>query len=472
MPKPDRPTLLYPNGGEEIFTSEITIRWTNSPVSGPTFIDVYFTDNFDPKDPQWKQITTLPADITSFVWRVGNIVKSNKVRVAVCSRNNFGQESDKSHSAADFSIRRKKLVTPSVLTPIPGSRHDKYIEIAPDTSALVGTYSQRSTYQMYYSSASANIPMTALIHDVPVDSDPILWNTVDLPPANDYKLSIFLQDDDDNKSDTLEIRDIQIAHEGVFYLDTTPPEAAIVINNGNQFTQSRDVTINVVSYDATTGVHAMQFIEDDNIANPEPPANVRPFTLTETDGMKTVELLLQDYGANRNDTTSKRLYQIVLDSTTVVDLAILPDQTAWAAVLSSSVYSLYKVDNFPQSILTFTDTPTCLGSFNSQLYAATKTGNLGTLKRYTGAGTLETIRSFSTFGSIITAMQQHGTSLYMGMENGSVYKYDGGSATLVDSIDGPVKSLSSDGISLFLVPRNDNKVYVFNGTTFEDTGAA
>jgi hypothetical protein len=476
MSAPYPPTLIYPNGGETVIDKELTISWSlPAPISSDdraVLIEIYYTDQFDAStEPDWRQIAVVPSHATQYVWRFGSYVKSSRVRVAIRSRTSRGERSDFVISAGNFTINRRKLATPAVISPTPGSRWDKYIEIVPDHRAIEGTYSQRSFYQFAYSSAKANVPLTPIAQDVPVGTRSVIWNIIDVTPSDDYAIHVFLRDDDGNTSDTLLIKGVTVAHEGYFLIDTTPPVATIVINDDDEFTRDRDVTVKIVSYDDTTGVHSMQLFEGENAARPEPVANVRPFKLSEEDGTKIVELLLQDFGANRNSDRVQRLLESVIgDGLSITDV-LFASGYVWVTTTGGGNY-LYRVGEYPLRVYTFSSQPTALGSYNSQLYVATTTAatNKGTLYRYTGASTIESVYAFSGSDSAVNCMAEHAGKLYIGLENGGVFEYDGSTFASIADVSNPVRSIVSDGNSLYLVMKNSSDLMIYNGSDFVTTG--
>jgi hypothetical protein len=477
---PNYPSIISPNGGETYLTNEITISW-NAPnplgADHPRSFDyeIYYTDQFNPlKEPDWQQIAVVPSHVESFVWRYGNNIRSETCRIAIRARNSRGERSKWSISAANFSIRRKKIDPPTVISPMDNERYDKVIQILLDNSGIIGTYSERSFYQFYYSSVEAGIPLTPIAQNVPIETKTIQWQTISLAPAKDYIIQGFLADDVGNVSDSIFIKNIEIAHEGFFLIDTKPPESAIIINNNATFTKERDVTITVVSYDKTTAVHSMQFQDESNKSLPEPISDVAHYTLSEGDAIKKVELLLQDYGANRNDSETQRLFETIVEDdngTAIADIAIDKDtSTAWA-IVSSPLNYLYKIKQFPSLVTAFEDEPTSVSVFNSFAYVGVKTSDsLGILMKYNGYEAV-VVKEFTEADSIINTMTTHDGKLYMGFENGSVYRFDGLTFQKLNGVNNPVKSLVSDGNLLYLTERNSTEIYVFNGTEFVSTGA-
>lgn len=485
MAEPYLPTITYPNGGERLEDGQVTITWTTpvAPVDQRnTYFDIYFTDDFDPhNEPNWQQISSAKYGETSYLWKFGQSLRSDRCRIAIRTRNTRGERSNFTVSAANFSISRRKLITPTVVSPVTGGRYDKFITIMTDDLGLVGTYSQRAFYQMYYSSASQQIASSLLAADVPINGEPVIWDISDLSPASDYVVQVFLKDDGGNVSDSIYVRDIQIVHEGFFLVDTTPPIGAAAINfnatTGKQatFTKVPDVTVQIVAYDDTTAVHAIELSDEETDGKADSLANVKRFTLSDEDDIKSVELLLQDYGANRNSDPAElqRLYHTLIDEddTSIADVAVdISNNELWAVTAGDSK-RLYKVTDFPTALPVFEDSPTAIAVYQTMPHVATKSSDyLATLYRYNGTS-MELVNEFTESDSTINSMAVHGSSLYLGMENGLIYSFDGLNFDIVGVMENPVKTVYSDGNLLYLVLKNSTTLFVYNGTGFISTGS-
>lgn len=485
MSEPNTPTIIYPNGGEQLEDGQVTITWTTPTASTDlrrVWFDIYFTDDFDPQtEPDWQQIGSVKYGETSFLWRFGQSLRSDRCRIAIRTRNSRGERSKFVVSAANFSISRRKLITPTVVSPVTGGRYDKFITIITDDLGLVGTYSQRAFYQMYYSSISQGIASRLLAADVQINGEPVVWDIANLPPASDYVIQVFLKDDGGNVSDSVYVRDIQIVHEGFFLVDTTPPLGAAAINfnqaTGKQdtFTKVPDVTVQIVAYDDTTAVHSIELTDGETDGKPDSLANVKRFTLSDEDEIKTVELLLQDYGANRNSDPAdlQRLYHTLIDEddTAIADIAVdIVNNELWAITTGASK-RLYKATDFATALPVFEDDPTAVAVFQSMPHITTKSSEyLATLYRYNGTD-LELVNAFTESDSTVNSMAVHGSNLYLGMENGLVYSFDGLNFDIVDVMDNPVKTVYSDGNLLYLALKNSTTLYVYNGSGFIATGS-
>lgn len=489
MVKPFKPTLLYPNGGETILTSSINIQWNNSSYSIPIDIakipkkiEIFYTLDYNiNEESDWTQIATVPTNVESFVWRYGKNIKGNKCRVAIRTRGIEGSSSDFSISSADFSIQQPTLVSPLIISPVHNGKYNKFIEIMTDDTSIIESFSQRSSYQFFYSSASLDIPKTSIAQDVAIGSGTYIWDISGLSPANDYVFQAYLEDDNGNQSNSVFVKNISISHDGDFIVDTLPPIASITINNNANFTKTRDINVNIVAADETTGVHAVRIKEelnenskkyiDENISEPEPNANVKRFVLSDPNDVKTIQLLAQDYGANRNDESTKfqRVLQVLveLEDTEIVDIAVDQNNAVLWAVTTGTYKNLYKITDFPALISTFEDEPTSIALFQSVVYVATKSAGKGSLYKFIGDVELE--ETFDTVDSVINTMAIYDDKLFLGMENGMIYSFDGLAFVLIDTVSGPTKQLYSDGNVLYLSQKNNLNVYVWNGSEFITT---
>lgn len=458
-----KPTITYPSGGEIIHDSKLTITWNDYNLNRNYEYEIFFTDDYS-DNCNWIQIATVSGLKDLYEWNIPNYIRSNNIRLSIRIKLPNGEKSEYSIIGSNFSVKKQNLSLPSFISPISGNSYDKYIEIIPDYFSINGTYSQRSYLQFFYSSKKLNIDLTSFAQDVPIYTKNIIWNTINLLPSDDYILHIFLSDYDGNTSDMLQITNIHISHSGYFIIDTTPPVSSIEINNGDNFTKNREINIKILSFDETTGVHSMQIIEGSNISKPEPIANVKSFILSENDGTKSIELLLQDYGANRNNDNIYRLFDKFLFDNTIIDMTYLNDGSLWCILKDEN--SLYKINEYPSKILSLNNEPTCIVSFNNQIYISTVDNNYGTLNKYTGAYSLEIIYGFDDENSYITCMESYNAKLYIGMKNGKVYAYNGATISLVGQFLNPILSIKSDNGSLYLTLKNNDKIYALINNDF------
>jgi hypothetical protein len=304
---------------------------------------------------------------------------------------------------------------------------------------------------------------------MPVGSGPIVWNTSLLPPSDDYVLTIYLADDDGNKSQEINIRDVSIIQEGFFLIDTKPPSGYVQINDSEQFTRDENVSVKMYAYDEATGVHSMQFIEEaenDIVGPPESFANVKYWTLTENDGVKILKVKFQDFGANRTSSETRNFRVLFeIDNDDIADIVSQNSDIVWLAK-NGPQPSIYKFDPNSSFVTYVNEQINCLTTYGDILYVSVQTSDSTALiYRWTGF-VLEEAFSLSEIDSEVLAMHQFGDKLFFGCKNGSLYYYDGTDVTYMKNFGSQLYRLYSDNSLLYIIPRNSKKIYIYDGQLF------
>lgn len=473
-----RPTLTYPNGGEEISTREIEISWINyEPASSDNlevWYEVYFTENYDYiTEPEWKMIASVPSKINKFLWKVGNSIKSKKVRVGVRAVNSKGERSDMSVSADYFSIKKSIPSSPSVISPLPNTRYGSSIKFVFDDSYIVNSYSQRAKYYIYFSSTKAGIPFTSIAQNIPVGSGPVVWDTTLIPPSDDYVITVYLADDDGNKSSEVNIRNVSIIQEGFFLIDTKPPTGYIQINDADQFTRNENVSIKMYAYDEVTGVHSLQFTEENGSENiegsPEAFANVKYWKLTEDDGTKTIKVKFQDYGGNRTS-EEYRSFRVLFDlnNEEIADICYKKsDQSVWLAK-NGEKPCIYKLNPSSSFVSYVNERINVLCDYKDSIYIAVETSDSTCLiYKWTGF-LLEEIIRISDIDSEVISMFEYNGKMFFGCKNGNLYTYNESNVSLVRNFESEISRLYSDNSLLYIILRNNNNISVYDGNSFSE----
>ncbi len=477
------PTLTYPNGGESIMTSTATISWNVPQVlddsDRPTWIEVYYCDHYKAgEDPNWTAIATVPSTVTQFVWKISRNLISSTMRIGIRTRNSIGARSAYSISAANFSVNRASLSVPQIISPVPNGRYDTSISvmIAPETLP------DRSYYAFYYSSQSLGTPVTSIGRAIPVNALPFVWLTAELPAAKDYTFYAAIVDKDGNTSEKGAVSGISISHEGYFLIDTQPPEATIKIAGNSQFTKNKNIGVTIYGYDEATGVQSMQINDvtvgaTDTSQNghsvPLLPKASTVYTLHGNDGLKNVELLVQDFGGNRNSDFG--VQRVFLDAFRVAGLtvegmcsAILNTTNVVYVVTSGDENALYVLSPFPTRITTLSQVPTAVGVFQNQVYVATIDDSRVGHVQVSVLGGLNTVYDFTTTDQYVTDMVTYNDLLFWGTSDGRLMSYDGTVVTSLGLVNGSraVESLGTDGSAIYITTENSTAVFMYNGGTF------
>jgi hypothetical protein len=95
-------------------------------------------------------------------------------------------------------------------------------------------------------------------------------------------------------------------------LDTDPPVGSIIVNDDNEFTNSKDIIITLTGSDILSGVKDMSFSSDNLTWSPwEPFSKIGSYTLLGSDGEKIVYSRIRDQAGNIGITSD----MIILDTT-------------------------------------------------------------------------------------------------------------------------------------------------------------
>tara|TARA_B100001778_G_scaffold334404_1_gene345630 strand:+ start:41033 stop:42505 length:1473 start_codon:yes stop_codon:yes gene_type:complete len=486
MARPNKPTLLYPNGREDIIGRVIKIEWEEplQPSNDLTQVwyEVFYSEFYDQLDePDWKKIAVLPAGNNFFNWKIGNSIKSQRCKVAIRSVNIRGERSEFSVSADLFSLRREQPPAPAVLSPLPGARYGSSVEISFDDSAILNTFGQRAKYYIYFRSNKAGVPYTPVAQGIPPGTGPIIWDTSSLPPADDYVIVTYLADDDGNKSQETNIENVSIFNEGFFLIDTKPPTGFVQINNADQFTREEDVTVKLFAFDETTGIHAMRFIERTNTSEGEGEdidrpaeafAEIKYYTFDEGDGDKVLKVLFQDYGGNRTSEI-QRPFRVGFerDNSIISDIVLQRTATGdvvWAAI-NESQPGLYRIDNSGASLILRTNEDiNALALLTDTVYIAVATDDgRALIYRDSGLGPAPVIELEESQSEVIS-MENYSDNLYIGTVGGMLYRYDEAAVNLIQTFNAPIEKLYSDDALLYIILRNSTKIIVYDNATFTE----
>ena len=486
MARPNKATLLHPNGNENIIGRVIKIEWEEPvPVSNDltqVYYELFYSDFYDELDePDWKKIAVIPSGNSYFNWKVGNSIKSQACKIAIRSVNLRGERSDFSMSADLFTIRREQPPAPAVISPIPNERYGSSVEISFDDSSIINTFGQRARYHVYFRSNKAEIPYTPITQGLPLGTGPILWDTSRLPPSDDYVIVTYLADDEGNKSQETNIENVSIFNEGFFLIDTKPPTGFIQINNADQFTREEDVTVKLFAFDETTGIHAMRFIEKTNTSDEEgedidQPAEsfseIKYYKFEEGDGDKILKVLFQDFGGNRTSEIQKPFRVGFERNNSIISDIILQknneEDIIWVAV-NEDQPGLYRIDSSGSSLILRTnENINSLAILTGIIYISVSTEDgRALIYKNSGFGPIPVIELEEDQSEVIS-MSNYNKNLYFGTIGGTLYRYDEAAVNTVETFDAPIDRLYSDDALLYIILRNSKKIIVYDNTAFTE----
>lgn len=478
------PNLIYPNGGEIISTGDIDINWIEPfDSSDLIWIEILFTETFDQTlIPEWKRIALIPSGTLNYTWKKKYNIKSKKCRIGLRAISYKGDISDISISANNFEIEGVKLSKPAVIEPISGSAYFSYIPIILDKKGILGKNSQRAYYNIYYSSHSQRIDWTLLKSYIPVDTGPIYWDIRNVNQADDYELRVELCDNEDISEPTF-INNIKISGLNYFLIDTLPPKGSIKILNNQEYTKDKDISIKLSAFDKTTEVKDFRIEQSDQESDDkkslpfEKMTDISTWQIKGDDGSKLIQVRYRDYAGNIvADDLTKTFFRTYKSVDNLPVLAFLIDGSnywmAFAGANGDIRSSLYLNQQF---LTTLAGEATAMCIYEETFYISTKTSlNTGELYRYSG-GILNKVIQFDSLSTnveiisdcIVNSMAVYDDKLFIGLQNGYIYYYNGSVYTLLNSEDENPRSihkLTSNSTSLFVFLDNSEDFYMYNAT--------
>jgi len=202
--------------------------------------------------------------------------------------------------------------------------------------------------------------------------------------------------------------------------------------------------------------------------------------------VKKIEALLTDMGGNTSlQEKTKVFLPIFTDENTINDFIIVVEQREKVVFdgtttdRESAVYEVVYVgtsqgefwvlEPYARYIYSLTDHPNILKifEFNSTIYlfAYNATTDKGAVYRHDGA-TATLLKEFDSGLGIVTGMDEYGSSLFIGLENGNLWEYNGSAFSIKNSFDEPINTLFGDKKYLYIGFQNSKLIVLYNGTSF------
>ena len=143
------------------------------------------------------------------------------------------------------------------------------------------------------------------VTDIRLSNDGSSWDTWQ---PFDPSLHWDIETGDGTKTVYVQVKDVQEVESqpctDSIILDTEPPTGAIIINAGDAYATSFNVTLALTAEDTLSGLTDMAFRENAGWTEWEPFANTRNWTLSSGDGDKSVGVRFRDAAGNYSVTAS------------------------------------------------------------------------------------------------------------------------------------------------------------------------
>lgn len=448
--------------------------------------EIFFTDSYRPgRTPEWRMVASIPSGSTSFTWRRPMAMQGSNCRFAIRSRNHQGQFGSMSISASNVTLEGLTLQTPALLSPSEDGTYNNYVPFVFDHSLVKGTPRQRAFYEVYYSRSSTQGGWQLVSGNLVVGKEPFYWDVSSFSAADDYMLKVVMRDDDGNSSVPLIVKNISISPHNNVIIDTLPPKGTIRILNdrvNSEYIKERNLVLQLDSWDASTGVKKLTVKEADgagtviNDGVEEDAANIKTFRISVGDGVKIVQAEFKDFGSNVISTSTGSLnfrpYFADTDEGVVSFLADGPrlekdgsgssPTDVWVSV-NGDPSTLY-LDG--SQVATHAGETTSMSKLDTALYIGTQNSdNTGTLFKYEES-VLSTANSFAGVDSAVLSMATYGSKVYIGLQNGELYSFDGSVLALVNTFSSSVVGLNADGSHLYVMLDVTYSLQTYDGTTF------
>lgn len=319
------------------------------------------------------------------------------------------------------------------------------------------------------------------------------------------------------------VHDIQIQQAGMFLIDTKPPQAIIEIQNSTGVTNQLEQTVNVFAEDETSEVRKIQMRECDagsilalgDLEDPYDPtggctpieemlddlsqfgkevgdATKLQWVFEDASGLKKLEALLTDAGGNTSIQEASKVFLTSFSSTeTLTDFEIVIEQRDKVTIdettsppsivvepsifevvyVSSITGDLWVLEPFARLLYTITGNPVIqsIVNFNDLIYLFTydSTNDEGKAYRHdVSEATL--LNTFTNSLSILRGEAEFNSALYIGFENGELWKFNSLAFTLVTTFADPINTMFADRNYLYIGFQNSDKLQLYNGTTFTE----
>lgn len=525
------PHIISPVGTEIFNLGTVLITWDkNDPPSDDLLVegadvtyDIEYTENFKHEDTDWQTLKRrIPWSDTSYTWAVGKMVKSENVRVRIRAVHE-NERSDWSMSGGDFSINVFKLVAPAIVNPVSNKTYIDSVMIILDETLVFQTFSQKVRYTLEYSSKKADTDWTIIQKDIPVGRNIIRWDIDNVVSSDDYVLRLTAKDDKDppDQLATRFVYNLDLQNPGLFLIDTKPPQSILEVEGGSTASNKLRRIVNVFSQDSTTQVEKIQLCErntDSLLAlgdtalveqeSEEECPSVEDATSTQDlgkplgystklqwnfrdeSGLKKLEAILTDTGGNvtiNNKTkvfinlfqTEESIQDFVLVTeqrefpeinTTVPPSVSVSTKTVQVLYLITSGGEVWVLEPFSRLVHSFSESIELnrIILFDGIIYvfAYSAINDEGQVYRLSVSSASQ-IDTFDTPMSIAKGVAEFQDDLYVGFQNGELWKYNGSVFSQVGTTFGnPIETLYGNRQYLHIGFANSPNLTLYNGTTF------
>ena len=492
--------------------------------------EIEYTDNYKGEDSNWYTLKRrILWDDTFYAWKVGKMIKSPSVRIRMRARTTYNESVSDWSISDQFVINVFKLLPPAIVSPISKRLYTDFIMIILDETLTKNTFNQKVRYTLEYSSQKRDIDWTLIIKDLPAGQNVVRWNIETLPTSDDYVIRLTAKnsncykkpDDNPHQFARRFIYDIQIQQSGVFLIDTKPPDSILEIENSTGVTNDLDQIINVFAQDETTQVENIQMREcnasdilvlgeieteeedcppiSELLAAPnvdfgrligKPRSNTSKihWKLEDKSGLRKIEALLTDSGGNSSLQEKIRVFmsvfrannkisdfiivfeqrdKVTIDQTTTPPVIVTTSSTLEVILVGTS-NEIWSLEPFPRMLYKIDEEIVRLIEFNDTVYILSynATADISSVYRHDITKATK-LQEFTNDRSKIMDVDVFEDALYIGLENGELWKYNGSAFSLLSlPVSDSINSLSADESYLYIGLINSANLILYNGSKF------
>ena len=527
------------------YDGSITDSTENDPYFTPSTFnmnnisyEIEYTDNYIGKSTNWMTIKKrIPYSQSSYNWNVGKMIKSNSIRIRMRAKNSETEEYSDWSVSDQFGINVFELLAPIIVSPLPGSIYSNFIMIILDESLTKNTFHQKVRYTIEYSSRKQNIDWTKIVENMPFGQNIFRWDVSNINQSDDYIIRLTAKNfstcltpptQEPDQIARKYVHNISIQQQGLFIIDTKPPQALIKFETNNVTNQLEQI-VNIFAEDKTTQVETMQFRECDansilslgDLEDPYDPyggclpiedlleSNTDLSTLigksvpystkiqwsfSDKSGLKKLEAIFADSGGNLSIQESIRVFLNSYDSEYPLtdfiitveqrDKIVIDDDTSPPSVtvepsvfevvyFGNSVGQIFVLEPFARLLYEINDKPSIskIVEFNNGIYFSTYDNKKDTSKVYRSDLSEATLLyTFVNSLSEVKSTSIFNNKLYFGLQNGEVWSYNGFAFVLVTTFAESISTLYGDREYLYIGLKDSNSVYLYNGENFTELG--
>lgn len=364
------------------------------------------------------------------------------------------------------------------------------------------------------------------LEDVPSSDDYVLRLTAKNASTSCIQTSVPTPDQISRRF----VYNLKIQQPGMFFIDTVPPQTILDIESSAGITSELTHTINIYAEDATTEVEQIQLRECDasdkvalgnvsDIAAPptdctsiedliDPTANPdfgkligKPlgystkiqWTLEDQSGLRRIEALVTDSGGNTSVQDLKKTFiPIFRSDSSIEDIVITTEartittidpnnpndpitsevalfEVAYLAVADGTLWVL---EPFPRLVVAtvFDRQFLSLFSFGGFIYLftyvnTTELSDTGSVFRDNKTD-FGHIFEFPSPLSIVNAVAEFQDEMYVGLENGELWKFNSVAFSEVTTFSAPISTLVGDNEYLYIGQSNSPQIALYDGASF------